>query len=103
MHQLLPHPAPSTHSPPLRQAARWGVAFGTIGFFLLYEARHPSAAMAPRALFRALSPPLALAMLPHPAVSPNPSPLPPPCARVSTAQDLPQLILQTQYGNWPGW
>ena len=35
-------------------AARWGVAIGSIGFFLLYE-------------------------------------------------DLPQLILQTQYGNFPGW
>ncbi len=35
-------------------AARWGVAAGTIGFFLMYE-------------------------------------------------DLPQLIMQTQYGNFPGW
>ena len=40
--------------PHFMQAARWGVAIGSIGFFLLYE-------------------------------------------------DLPQLILQTQYGNWRGW
>ena len=36
------------------RSPRWGVAAGSIGFFLLYE-------------------------------------------------DLPQLILQTQYGNFPGW
>ena len=36
------------------QAGRWGIAIGSIGFFLLYE-------------------------------------------------DLPQLILQTQYGVWKGW
>lgn len=49
-----PHPAPPPTTPHLLQAARWGVAFGSIGFFLLYE-------------------------------------------------ELPQLIMQTQYGIWPGW
>ena len=51
-HMCVPPRSPRTaHT---LQAGRWGIAIGSIGFFLLYE-------------------------------------------------DLPQLILQTQYGVWKGW
>ena len=74
-------------TPDAPQAARWGVAIGSIGFFVLYEVGRRSP----------LEPPCICPTVPADSQRPplhccSPRP-----------QDLPQLILQTQYGNWRGW
>ena len=70
-------------------AGRWGRALGVVGFFLLYEVGA-----------HATQQPIAHHSLGTRCYHLKLAKSTPSLCRI---QDLPQLILQTQYGNFPGW